>query len=229
MIRSPGQQAALERGIREAASLLQQVGRDAEGCAQSLALGEGKALAPGLLARDPLGRNAGGRGERLDAEAQRDAEAPQRLLAHLDGLPGDLDGSLLVHGGEDSTAELRGNLPIRTPGTALAFHDLRSWIVAAIELDARRCSSLRYRQIEAHWQALPLDMVKLSDDRPALERLLALIGLGNVAWSKPGRGDRGGTKWERVNMAARNRLWQLARAEDLPMTGHNSSRGRMAA
>jgi hypothetical protein len=92
--------------------------------------------------------------------------------------------------------------------TALAFHDLASWNVAALTIGRRACSSLRHRQIAEAWQALPLELIEACDDPAAL---VALERVADELRLIPRRGQRAGTKWEAANVARRNRLQQLGR------------------
>jgi len=101
---------------------------------------------------------------------------------------------------------------IHTPRTDIRFATLGQWVAAARRLDRRRCSHLRHVQIANHFTVLPLDLVKACDDETALREL---PGICEALHLKPVRGRRGGTKWELVNMAVRNRLWQLERQRDL--------------
>jgi hypothetical protein len=55
--------------------------------------------------------------------------------------------------------------------TALAFHDLASWNIAALTIGRRACSSLRHRQIDEAWHALPLELIETCDDPAALVAL----------------------------------------------------------
>lgn len=111
---------------------------------------------------------------------------------------------------------------VSTPGTDVLFEDLAGWIAQAWRLHRRPPSSAKYEQIKAHWQALPIDWLKSSTDELALERFGRTCEALRL---KPGRGARGGTKWELANMAVKNRLWQLARAREWQAIGlgHNSA------
>lgn len=94
------------------------------------------------------------------------------------------------------------------PRTALAFHDLASWLVAARAIERRASSSLRHAQIAEAWHALPLELIEACDDAGAL---VALERVADELHMIPARGKRAGTKWEAVNVARRNRLQQLGR------------------
>ena len=115
---------------------------------------------------------------------------------------------------------------IKTPGTRIAFETLGEWLTGAATIERRRPSSKRYRDADSHFDALPDSMIRLAE-RTDIERLIDLLSSsGNLAWSKPPRGKRGGTKWETANVLARNRHVELTRAEDLKsmIDGHNSIR-----
>lgn len=94
------------------------------------------------------------------------------------------------------------------PRTALAFHDLASWMTAARTIERRAPSALRHAQIAEAWQALPLELIEACDDPRAL------VALERVAYDLrliPRRGQRAGSKWEAINVARRNRLQQIGR------------------
>ncbi|MEK9754696.1 MAG: hypothetical protein VW338_15990 [Rhodospirillaceae bacterium] len=113
----------------------------------------------------------------------------------------------------------------RTAGTRLEWHDLTSWVACAWILARRRSIShhptATDRQFAGHWRSLPIDMVKRSDDDQALEELAAVAARFQVI---PQRGHRAGSKWESINMARKNRLFQLERQRDRDAigAGHNA-------
>lgn len=100
---------------------------------------------------------------------------------------------------------------IQTPGTRLAYRTLAGWVRCGWELDRRRSSSLKGIQIANHFDALPLELIKQSDDETALR---AVPDVCEALRLIPLRGHRRGTKWELVNMAVKNRLAQLERVRD---------------
>lgn len=121
-------------------------------------------------------------------------------------------------------------IEIRTPGTRIRFADLAGWIAAAHD-QMRRLHLVRGRRgkdpMTSHWQALDLELaigwIRSADDA-TLQQLLRLLQGDYGPWHKPARGERGGTKWERLNMETKNRIWRLAREADQAELGlgHNS-------
>lgn len=114
--------------------------------------------------------------------------------------------------------------PLRTPGTRITFQNLQEWIAGAYAISQRAPSAARYRAATAHFEALPDQLIR-QGVRHEVEAFVRLInGLGNLEWHKPRRGHRGGTRWERANVLARNRLTQIDRQDDAAsmMEGHNS-------
>lgn len=120
---------------------------------------------------------------------------------------------------------------LTTPGTRLVWGDLAGWIDAALTLERRdlshgcRATTLAMR---AHWEALPLGWLDQADADVAADFLEMLRPHRPVRspWESPRRGQRGGTKWERANVAIRNRIARLAQAADRASMdlGHNSRR-----
>lgn len=99
---------------------------------------------------------------------------------------------------------------------------LAAWIAEARRLRAIcRASSPLYERRARHWSALSLGAIR-AGDRESIANLLSLLqDPDNRAspWGRPGRGHRGGTQWEWVNVEARNRiarLDQLADRESIP-------------
>ena len=115
-----------------------------------------------------------------------------------------------------------------TPGTNVHWDNLTEWISAAHRLDARRSSAKRDRDIASHWNALPLAMIERAPASALRSFIHILQAPNNVAWGKPNRGARRGTKWEALNVAARNRVSRLTRDEALASFGfgHNSRRSQ---
>jgi len=102
--------------------------------------------------------------------------------------------------------------------------ELDEWMDRALAIYARRASRHKYTATDDHWAALNIGMVRRAE-RPELTRLLGFIHRwnwgGGIAWGKPGRGSRGGSHWEAVNVEARNRLFRLDRAADAIEPGAN--------
>jgi hypothetical protein len=120
---------------------------------------------------------------------------------------------------------------IRTPGTRITFADLATWCAAAEDLTRRlrlrRGAAARRPQV-AHWEALEAELavawIRAEAGPATLARFLALLQGDYGPWHRPPRGERGGTKWERLNVETRNQIWRLARAADHAELGlgHNS-------
>ena len=96
---------------------------------------------------------------------------------------------------------------LKTPATNLVSSDLASWMANLLRLCDRHCSSFKYRQIDNHWELLPLEWIKEATDRQALEHFKAYCARARLI---PPRGSRGGTKWELANMYCLNRQSALA-------------------
>jgi hypothetical protein len=113
---------------------------------------------------------------------------------------------------------------IRTPGTRLEFASLAEWLTCAAAIEGRRPSAGRYAAARAHFHALPDAMVETAEGDAVQAFIDLLAGHGNLEWHKPSRGHRGGTRWEDLNVRARNRRSQLERAADAELMGmgHNS-------
>lgn len=119
-----------------------------------------------------------------------------------------------------------------TPGTRLEWANLGEWVDVAYGLHVphRRACRRTYEMQDAHWSALTDERV-LRSSEPELVRFLALLEGQDGPWSKPRRGFRGGTQWERQRVHAFNRLWKIRRDADwdsIP-TGHNSQGGNACA
>jgi hypothetical protein len=97
-------------------------------------------------------------------------------------------------------------------------------MATAHELDRRRHSSKRKADIDAHWEALPDEYIETAPIKTLAIFIEMLRAPNNIAWGTPNRGSRRNTKWERLNVAARNRHWRLLREEDRASMGlgHNS-------
>lgn len=102
----------------------------------------------------------------------------------------------------------------RTPGTRLSWSTLNEWISCALKIAARRPSRSRYEAADAHWLALSDEVIKNAEQPELLSFTELINSIGNLAWHKPHRGFRGGTKWEQINVEARNRLTRLKQTED---------------
>lgn len=152
----------------------------------------------------------------------------KRFLAEANAAPAEVEAPIAapaeIEPQADEAAEL-APAAIVTPGTRLVWSTLGEWIEAADAIAGRRCSRHKYRAADCHFAALPLAVVEAA---PAaeVEQLVALLQHpANIAWGKPPRGHRGDTKWEALNVAARNRLQRLAREADLAEipTGANAA------
>lgn len=105
-------------------------------------------------------------------------------------------------------------------------HHLADWTRGAWRIYHARCSAERYSRIDRHWADLSIEALKCCEDATALE---AVLEVATHLHLKPLRGQRGGTKWEFVNMAVKNRLWQLARDADWASMGEGNNSSRRAA
>jgi hypothetical protein len=111
---------------------------------------------------------------------------------------------------------------IRIPQTRLTFCDVATWCDAWQTIERRRqfCAATHAAYRNA-WQALPLDPAIgwiRAAEAETVTRLAVIL-----RQVRPPRGERAG-KWERLNMETKNRLWRIARDEDLASIGlgHNS-------
>lgn len=144
--------------------------------------------------------------------------------------PPELAGVWRREGDAERAIFLASNVA-RTAGycaSAYANGALSAWIDRAWDLESdAKASAQLYARRDAHWGAITREMIREGSSRQ-IERLLVLIGRWNASgpWQRPGRGGRGGSTWEWVNVEARNRLAQLEREADQASMGegHNSRR-----
>lgn len=111
---------------------------------------------------------------------------------------------------------------IRIPQTRLTFRDVATWCDAYESIRRRRqfCAPT-YRAYSNAWEALELEPAIGWIREAEAETCARLVAI--LRQRRPPRGERAG-KWERLNMEARNRLWRIAREQDLASIGlgHNS-------
>lgn len=93
------------------------------------------------------------------------------------------------------------------------MNGLAGWIDQAHKIDRRRWSAARYRAIDRHGAAFPLDAIQIEADRAALtEARLMICGNGrhwNRAFERPIRGHRRDHWTTPALMAVNNQLARL--------------------
>ncbi len=105
----------------------------------------------------------------------------------------------------------------RTPGTALWWGDVAEWCRCAWQLDRRRLSRKRHRDLETHGMCLPLAMIEIENNLEAVEDALWLYKRGPTGLQRPQRGKRGEHPTTPIIMALQNRAAILRRAvDDIP-------------
>lgn len=103
-----------------------------------------------------------------------------------------------------------------TPGTRLAWSDVREWVDAAHRIDRRRPGAARNRAYAAHAAALPRDLIDREMHVPSLEAALHLLKYGHPGLARPQRGHRADHPTPPVIMDLMNRLAALKRRDQLP-------------
>jgi hypothetical protein len=99
----------------------------------------------------------------------------------------------------------------KTAGTNLKWSNLREWLDAVHQIAGRAPCANTYEQERAHWDALPEVFLKTATTT-ALVRFRQLLDGKSNAWGKPPRGQRGGTKWEKLNVEVNNELQRRKQA-----------------
>lgn len=112
----------------------------------------------------------------------------------------------------------------QTPYSALRWSNLVEWVQAAEILRQRRCSYRTNEQRRCHVKVLPQALIYACGSRTTLEVALRLLTNGASGFGQPARGQRAEAVQTPLIVAARNRIAQLVRQEDLDSMpdGHNS-------
>jgi hypothetical protein len=112
----------------------------------------------------------------------------------------------------------------KTPYSALRWSNLEEWVQAAKIIRQRRCSYRTNEQRRCHVSALPQELIYICDCRATLDEALHLLTSGASGFGRPARGQRAEAVQTPLIVAARNRVAQLIRQEDMDSMpdGHNS-------
>lgn len=98
----------------------------------------------------------------------------------------------------------------RTPGTRVAFFDVRSWIEGYLRIHRRPPATQRHVQLRAHVAMLTRELIEQEGDTAVLEALRDLFQDPKMGL-KPARGARQGSAYELAVTAVHDRLAALCR------------------
>lgn len=109
----------------------------------------------------------------------------------------------------------------RTPGTRVEWSNVREWCFAAFNLDRRRSSEKRNRDLTTHSGCMPLSMIYAETDLEAIETAVYLLKYGPSYLCRPTRGNRAAHPSTPIIVALSNRAAVLRRqADDIPTGGN---------
>jgi len=109
----------------------------------------------------------------------------------------------------------------QTPGTRVRWGNVREWCLAAFQLDRRRSSEKRNRDLTTHSGCMPLSMIYAETDIEAIETALYLLKYGPSYLCRPTRGNRAAHPSTPVIVALNNRATVLKREADVIPHGDN--------
>lgn len=109
----------------------------------------------------------------------------------------------------------------RTPRTRLTWSTVSEWCDCARQLDRRRLSSKRSRDLETHACILPRSVIAAETSLEAIEDAIWLLRHGPIGMRRPQRGYRADHGTTPVLMDLQNRRAVLKRTLDVIATGDN--------
>lgn len=105
----------------------------------------------------------------------------------------------------------------QAPGTRLWRSNVEEWCDRACQLNRRRLSRKRHRDLETHGMCMPLRMIEIEDDIEAIDRAPWLFTEGPTGLQRPQRGTRGDHPTTPIIMALKYRKALLKReADEIP-------------